>query len=355
MSKYTVNGFPWSHGIGVDVSDCTTSKEVMEKAGLNFTVEKCELYAKMPFNLNGSNIIDTRNGEFAQSGNIYRPCPNGYATYRTDENIPLGVVKDKYEVVQNVDAFNFFNDAIGPDKAIWQYAGMFGYGQRIFVSAKIPVSFDVNHDPVDNYLVFSNSHDGSCSINILFTPVRVFCTNCLNAAFNKADSYIRLRHTKTIKERLQQGSEILKIACNYAEDAKQLYEALANIKVSDEQVMKYLADLNLTEAEITQLNLFDEKNGYKKLYARDYLTMERTGISTRKINQIVNMFEYYMDGVGQKEIAGTSWGAYNAVTGFYSNVANLSGTKRMDSILYGNANNVMNKALNQAYELINAA
>lgn len=55
-----------------------------------------------------------------------------------------------------------------------------------------------------------------------------------------------------------------------------------------------------------------------------------------------------MDGIGQKEIAGTAWGAYNAVTGFYSNVANLSGEKRMDSLLYGSANRVMNKALNLA-------
>jgi len=351
MSKYSVNGLPWSSGIGVDVKDCTTSREVMEKAGLNFSVEKCDLYAQMPFSLYGNNNINEEGGDFAHNAKIYRNCPNGYATYRTDKNIPLGVVKSKYEVVQNIDAFNFFDDAIGPDKAIWQYAGMFGYGERIFVAAKLPVTISVKGDPVENYLVFSNSHDGSTSINVLFTPVRVFCTNCLKAAFNNADSYIRLRHTRTVQERLQRGSEVLHIACSYAEDAKQLYEALATITVSDEQVMKYLADLNLTNAEIEALNLYDDKNGYKKLFARDYMTMERTGISTRKANQIINMFEYYLDGVGQKEIAGNAWGAYNAVTGFYSNVANLSGAKRMDSLLYGNAGNVMSKALTQAYEL----
>lgn len=351
MSKYSVNGLPWSSGIGVDVKDCTTAREVMEKAGLNFSVEKCDLYAQMPFSLYGNNEINEEGGDFAHNAKIYRNCPNGYATYRTDKNIPLGVVKSKYEVVQNIDAFNFFDDAIGPDKAIWQYAGMFGYGERIFVAAKLPVTISIKGDPVENYLVFSNSHDGSTSINVLFTPVRVFCTNCLKAAFNNADSYIRLRHTRTVQERLQRGSEVLHIACSYAEDAKQLYEALATINVSDEQVMKYLADLNLTNAEIDALNLYDEKNGYKKLFARDYMTMERTGISTRKANQIINMFEYYLDGVGQKEIAGNAWGAYNAVTGFYSNVANLSGTKRMDSLLYGNAGNVMTKALTQAYEL----
>ena len=351
MSKYSVNGLPWSSGIGVDVKDCTTSREVMEKAGLNFSVEKCDLYAQMPFSIYGNNDINEEGGDFAHNAKIYRNCPNGYATYRTDKNIPLGVVKSKYEVVQNIDAFTFFDDAIGPDKAIWQYAGKFGYGERIFVAAKLPVTISVKGDPVENYLVFSNSHDGSTSINVLFTPVRVFCTNCLKAAFNNADSYIRLRHTRTVQERLQRGSEVLHIACSYAEDAKQLYESLATINVSDEQVMKYLADLNLTNAEIDALNLYDDKNGYKKLFARDYMTMERTGISTRKANQIINMFEYYLDGIGQKEIAGNAWGAYNAVTGFYSNVANLSGAKRMDSLLYGNAGNVMSKALTQAYEL----
>lgn len=351
MSRYNANGFPWSSGIGKNVKDCTTAREVMEKAGLNFTVEKCELYAQMPFSIHGNNTINEIAGEFSRSGDIYRPCPNGYATYRTDENIPLGVVKSKYEVVQNIDAFNFFDDAIGPNKAVWQSAGMFGCGERIFVCAKLPITTTVKGDPIENYLVFSNSHDGSSSINILFTPIRVFCTNCLNAAFKSADSYIRIRHTKTVKERLEKGTEVLRIACKYAENSQQLYESLTTIKMSDEAVMKYLANLNLTEDEIFKLNEFDSENGYKKLFVRDYLTMERTGISTRKANQIVNMFEYYLDGIGQKQIAGTAWGAYNAVTGFYSNVANLEGAKRMDSLLYGGANSAMSKALNQAYEL----
>lgn len=355
MSKYSINGLPWSSGIGTEVKDCTTSREVMEKADLDFTVEKCELYAQMPFRINANNDINETVGEFARKGDIYRPCPNGFATYRTDRNIPLGIVKNKYEVVQNLDAFNFFDEAIGPGKAIWQYAGAFGYGERIFVTAKLPVSFDIKGDPVENYLVFGNSHDGSTSINILFTPIRVFCTNCLNSAFKQADSYLRLRHTKTVQERLHLGSDVLRIACEKANDSKQLYEALYAVNVSDDQVMKYIADLTLNDSEITALNFFDNQNGYKKLFARDFLTMERTGISTRKANQIVNMFEYYLDGIGQKQIAGTAWGAYNAITGFYSNVANLEGTKRMDSLLYGNANFVMNKALVQAWELRNAA
>lgn len=350
MSKYNTNGLPWSQGIGKEVTDCVTAKEVMQKAKLDWTVEKCELVAKLPFSINGNNDVDERNGDFSYKGNIYRECPKAYGTYRTDVNLPLGIVKDKYKVVQNLDAFDFFDDAIGKDKALWQKAGLFGVGQKIFVTAKLPITIKVGNDEVENYLVFSNSHDGSSSINILFTPIRVACTNMLNSALRSADSYIRIRHTESAKEKLQTGAEILRIVAEHATSTQELYNALQVINMSDDEVMKYILNLNLTEQEKGLLVEYsDTKTAVKRLYNRDFTTMEHVGVSTRKMNTIVNMFEYYMDGIGQKEIAGTAWGAYNAVTGFYSNVANLSGEKRMDSLLYGSANNVMNRALNLAF------
>ena len=346
MSKYNINGLPWASGIGKDVSDCHTAQEVMEKSGLDFHVSKCDLVSKMPFSLRGDNKVNEIAGEFSKDGYIYRDCPNAYSTYRTDNNTPLGLVKVKYEVVQNVDAFNFFNDAIGEDKAQWDRAGMFGFGHKIFVSAKLPIETKVGNDIIKNYLVFSNSHDGSSSVNILFSPIRVICTNMLNSAIHGADSYIRIRHTASAKDKIAKGAQLLRIACEHAKTAEQLYNSLLTIKMTDDDVMKYIAELQLTDAERTTLLNYDPKNGYKKLFNKDYFIMEETGISTRKANAIVNMFEYYVDGIGQKCIAGTAWGAYNAVTGFYSNVANLEGEKRVDSLLYGGANKNMNKALN---------
>ena len=151
MSKYNINGLPWASGIGKDVSDCTTAQEVMQKAGLDFYVDKCDLVARIPFSINGNNKINELGGEFAKDGYIYRDCPKAYGTYRTDTNTPLGLVKDKYEVVQNIEAFNFFNDAIGVNKAQWDRAGKFGYGHKIFVSAKLPNTITVGKDEIDNY------------------------------------------------------------------------------------------------------------------------------------------------------------------------------------------------------------
>ena len=359
MSRYTQNGYPWSNGVGTDVTDCVTAREVMEKANLDWRVKKCEVMAKMPFTFNeyddSLNDIDKINGSFVYEGKVYRNLQGAYATYRADKNIPLGFVKEKYNVVQNTDAFTFFDEAIGFDKCKWEYAGAFGLGHKIFVTARIQLDTDItingNKDYIENYLVFSNSHDGSSSITIMFTPIRVFCTNCLNAGLDKAESYIRIRHTDSVKNKLTQGAEILHVACQRANHAKELYQYLGKIKLTDDEVLHYIIDNNLNDKEKSNLITFDPQYGYKRVLQKDYRILEDTGISMRKANVIENMYSYYMDGIGQQHIAGTAWGAYNAVTGFYSNVANLEGAKRMDSLLYGNAQNVMQKALVNVYNL----
>lgn len=129
---YKVKGKPWTYSGAIDVSDCATAKEVMLKAGLNFNVAKCELVGKMPIKLTGTDeelnriIKEQKEGAHVFGTDIYRKCDNAFATYRTDYNIPLGVVKSKYTIVQNNDAFNFFDDAIGKNSAIWQTAGFWG-------------------------------------------------------------------------------------------------------------------------------------------------------------------------------------------------------------------------------------
>jgi len=343
---YKVAGLPWSNGLGTEVDDCKTSAEVLKKAGLNWSVEKCDLVARMPFSLNGNNDIKEGSGDFVHDGEIYRECPNGYATYRTDLNIPLGIVKSKYEVVQNIDAFNFIDNAIGEDKALFQYAGCFGYGHKVFITAKLPIKTTVGGDPIDNYLVFSTSHDGSGSIDILFTPVRVFCTNCLNSAFEENSSHIRIKHTKTAKDRLDFGAETLRAAIEYAKTSQLLYESLLTIKMNDNQVRDYIARLILDSKEYESVMSEDKDYTVRKVFDKDWLTLQRTGVTTRKANILNTIFDYYHNGIAQEEIVGNAWGAYNAITGYYANVKNQEGEKRMNNLIFGSDRLAMNKALN---------
>ena len=354
MSNYATRGLAWGTNWTIDVSDCKSSADVMDKAGMNWDVDKCELVAEMPFGLHRDNSIAI--GEFSHEGKIYRRCPNAFGTYRTDNNTPLGVVKQKYEVVQNRDAFSFFDNAIGEGKAIWDKAGCFDGGRKIVVTAKLPGNIDgPEGSPIDKYLVFANSHDGSCSVNIMFTPVRIICSNMLNSALDNADSYIRIRHTSSANRRLDLSSDIIASAIEQANSAEEIYKALGKCNMTEYNVLEYLAETVLSQGEIAELRTFDPKNGLRKLLARDYYCMETTGISMRKANTFARMYDYYLNGIGQKEIIGTAWGAYNAVTGYYSNVVEMEPQKRMESLTWGSANRTMNNALVNAYNLLKVA
>lgn len=351
MSKFRATGLPWTgRHFGTDVSDCHTAQEVMEKANLNWTVDKCPLVAKMPFNLARAKHIndESESGLFSFGGNMFQECPNAFATYRTDWNIPLGIVKNRYEVVQNSDAFAFFNDAIGEDKALWQTAGAFGNGERIFVSAKLPDDIRVNGDKIDTYLVFTSNHDGNGGITILFTPIRVICQNTLNAALRTTDCYITFKHTQNVHEKLIGAKEILGITKQQTEATTELYEAMAKQTYTDDEIKEALVKLYLNSAEFAALMEYDSKFGVNKLLQKNYYTLESTKISTRKANMLAAIYDYYQNGIGQENILGTGWGLYNAITGYYSNVANLEGEKRMDSLLYGNAAKFGIKAANIA-------
>lgn len=340
MAKFGVKGEPWRMKGATNVEDCKTSEEVMIKAGLNFQVSKCEIVAQMPVRDFSDAELDRINEDirkgnaFLKDNKMYRVCPNNYTTYRTDYNIPLGSVKNKYTIVQNKDAFNFFDDAIGKDKAIWQTAGAWGNGERVFVSAKLPENILVKGDPVDTYLVFTNSHDGSSGVKILFTPIRVICRNTLNAAIRSAKNFVTFRHTNQVHNKIALAQEVLGISKIYAQDTQEVYNELANIKMNDDQVIEYLCRQFLSEEEANAV--IQNGHTFKQIVDRRWITIEAAEISMRKANQISDTWEYYHTGPGQAQIAGTAWGAANAISGYFSNVdTSVADIKRLDSLLYG--------------------
>ena len=335
---YYAKGAPFRYKGAVNVEDCITSKQVMEESGLDFTVEKCRLFAEMTPNqkaVNSRLITDfNENHELKNYGLI----DNAYGIYRTDYNIPLGLVKERYEPVQNVDAFKFFDDAIGENRALWQTAGFFGRGERIFVSAKLPDDILVHGD---TYLVFTNSHDGSTGVKILFTPIRVICQNTLNAAIKTSTNYISFRHTKNVHSNINMASEILGICRKQSAALNEYYNLLYTTKIKDNDAIDVFGNIVLTPDELTKIKM----TGHTVKEVADHLwfALNDAEISTQKANVLSGMVDYYNMGIGQKEIIGTGWGVYNAVSGYYSNVDNNEGQKRMDTLLYGDRANKIAK------------
>ena len=161
-SMFSVREKPW-HGLGTIVAEAPDSSAALELAGLDWTVTQKDIATA-----DGGKII-----------------PGFKANVRELDDKVLGIVTDRYKVVQNTEAFAF-TDALLGEGVRYETAGSLQGGRRIWLLAKLPQQYIINGDEITPYLVFMNSHDGSGSIKVAMTPIRVVCSNTLNLALTKA-------------------------------------------------------------------------------------------------------------------------------------------------------------------------
>lgn len=304
------------HRLG-KVVDSMTSKEAIELSGLDYEVEKVPLYfANENLALDAGSSFDynhVRRINHKEGGGSLNPLinvANSYATVRTDDYTQLGVVGQRYEVIQNIEAFDFFDRIVGEGHAMYETAGALGNGETIFVTAKIPSKMIVAKDEIDKYLLFTNSHDGSSAVNILFTPVRVVCNNTLTAALRGAKNKYVVRHTISAQEKLKLAEITLGIVSKQSEVLEELFTQWSK---------EYLEDDSIDDILESALGLKRDKEGK---------------LSTRADNMLTSIKDYHESGVGQSHIRGTKWGVFNAVSGYYQNVKEYKTDDRMFETIY---------------------
>jgi len=109
--------------------------------------------------------------------------------------------------------------------------------------AKLPNNYIIGGERVDPFLVFSNSHDGSCAIKVCMTPIRVVCQNTLNLALDGAKRAWSSKHTGNIQNRMHEARETLGLAHLYMEKLGSEFDKLSRIKLSDSKVMEFINEL----------------------------------------------------------------------------------------------------------------
>jgi len=302
-SFFSVKEKAW-HGLGQIVLDYPTSKEALQFAGLDFEVLKRPNIHKLD---NGEEIIST----------------NSFYTYRPDTGAILGdrLGKD-YEVVQNIDAFNFFDAIVGGDGIQYETAGALGKGEKIFITAKLPGYIKVgNDDLIEKYLFLTTSHDGFGSIMAAFTPIRIVCNNTLNVALRNHTNSIKIRHTANVKERLEEAHKVMGISNQLSEQMEGIFNQWAKVRITDKEVQKLIQMAMVPNKEVLQ----NIQKG------------ELDELSTCFKNMCEAVDEYNMTSPTQQTAAtkGTVFGAYNAVTGYFQNVRNYKDNEaKMKSVLY---------------------
>jgi len=90
-------------------------------------------------------------------------------------------------------------------------------------------------------MVFSNSHDGSGSIKVAMTPIRVVYQNTLNhLALSTEKRMWETIHTGDIKSKLEKAKRTLLMAESYMDHLRVESDRLNQIKLLDRKVMEYI-------------------------------------------------------------------------------------------------------------------
>lgn len=305
-SFFSVKEKAW-HGLGQIVEDYPTSAEALKFAGLDYNVIKAPNTHQLP---SGATVISK----------------NSFFTYRSDNETILGdkVGKD-YHIVQNREAFNFFDSIVGNGEGImYETAGALGNGERIFITAKLPGYIRVGNgdDVTEKYVFLTTSHDGSGSITAAFTPIRIVCQNTLNASLRNMSNVVRIKHTSGAGDRIAEAHRIMGLANTLSDQLGDIFNHWTTVRVTDQEVRKLI-----------QLALCPNKETYELLKkgAEDEL-------STIFKNTVDSAFAYAMmsDTQQMSTTKGTLFGAYNAVTGFNQNVRKYTDDEaKLQSIVLG--------------------
>lgn len=236
---YTGRTAPW-HGLGISVLEAPASRDALELAGLDWRVVQRELITE-----DGIQVAGFK------------------ANVRDQDNRVLGVVTDRYKVVQNDEAFAFTDELLG-EGITYETAGSLQEGRRTWILAKLPQRYIISGDEITPYLVFMNSHDGTGAIKAAMTPIRVVCQNTLNLALATAKRTWSTNHVGDIRGKMEDAKYTLLYADKYMAELGKSINKLSRQKLTDKQVYEYIDELfplvdNATEQQIKNLRKMKEE------------------------------------------------------------------------------------------------
>lgn len=274
---------PAWHGLGTVFENEVTTREMLELAHLdNWNVRLEEIEIPNGFNSDKSHYFVTRTNPFDRS-----------------QNDVLGVVGERYTTLQNEELFSFA-DYMLDGGGRWETAGSIKGGRQVFGSIALERESILDpsgvSDVVKTYLLVNTSHDGSVAIQASVTPVRVVCANTLNLAIGggrgrrrDVPQSFKIRHTQTVNGKVQAAREALGLANKYMDE----FDKMAQ---------------ELFEREITETKFHD-------IIAAAYPMPDKDAKGAmskweNKVNLIADIYR----GPTNNMIAGTAWGALNAMT-----------------------------------------
>lgn len=302
-SMFYVGETPW-HNLGVEIKEAPTSDDAIRLAGLDWDVIPMPIYD--------------------QFGN---EIPGYKVNQRSSDNKNLGIVTDRYKIVQNREAFAF-TDALLGEGVTYETAGSLASGKRVWMLARMEGTM-LAEEKIDPYLVFTNSHDGTGAVRVAISPVRVVCQNTLNLALSKASRHWSCAHKGDIQSKLEEARETLSNANKYMEELEEEFGELKLKKVSEDQVRA----MTETLLKLEFANIYNKATQTSKIVSiQDAMDIEKYEQKiARKRNEILGL---YFDKPDLKGTGNTAFRFINAVSDYATHTKDHKNTANYQENLF---------------------
>lgn len=211
-------------GFGEIIMNATSYDDVLTQAGLNWSVSAIPTAA---IDVDGSIIT----------------IPGRNTIIRNEDKKPLGIVSDKYKIVNNSDAFAFTESLFNSKEIEFIRGGSYHGGSATWLEAKVSGQYSILGDTVDCYLIFMNTHDGTGSVRCMIVPERIACSNALNIPLRDQSRHWRCAHNGDPLKKIEEARDVLLAGSSYMESLKRECEVLQSIKLSDSMVMDFIKRL----------------------------------------------------------------------------------------------------------------
>lgn len=242
--------------------------------------------------------VEKRAVRYAWDGQIHT-MPGQYVTTRDDTGAPLGVVGDRYTVIQQPDLFRFLEDLAGQRGIVWESAGALRDGARVFVSMRLPESLIVDpgglNDEVVLFVAALNSHDGRTQAQVVLTPWRILCGNTERFATRDARARWGIRHTCGALDRIAEARRTLGLTLAYADTWTAEETALAHTEIAMADLYRVIADLWPVDSDATD---------------------RARGIAGRRVERLDTMYQAETQRAGR-----TAYAAERTITDYLDHIA----------------------------------
>lgn len=297
-TMFNVGSVPW-HGLGTVMDEPpVTIKDAIDASGLGWWVDKKPM--------------------FLQSGETVE---DHYCTVRSDNGNQLGVVGSDYTVLQNEDAFEWFEPLIDEGMIEIVSAGSLRSGKRVWIQARVVGAEEEARpgDIVRQHLLMAHSHDGSLNVRGDFVGLRVVCANTLRMAQREGGELFRVRHTKSVKQRLEYQRTIVQQNIDAFHRSMNLVRKMTKVQVDAEELIRYVNDVFQPETEQAL---------------------------TKRVDRVIDLFESGRGNRGE-----SVWDLYNGVTEFLNWERGRDLDSRINSLWFGEAANLNGRAWESAIKL----